>query len=144
MKAFVQIVKDAKVIIDHKINGQIDYGLTVYFGVEDSDTLQDVERFAAKLLKLRIFDDENGKINRSVLDENGKIMVISNFTLMADLSQNRPSFFKAGKPEHAKKLYEHLITTLQKSIVVAHGEFGANMQIEQTVLGPMNIPVYFS
>lgn len=141
MRAVVQIVKNASVIVNNQTVGQIDYGLTVYFGVEQGDTIADVEKFASKLVKMRIFDDENGRINRSVIEEGGSLLVISNFTLLADLSQNRPSFFKAANPEYAKMLYNHLLTCLSQHLPVQHGEFGAHMEIVQTVIGPMNILV---
>ncbi|MFA6860271.1 MAG: D-aminoacyl-tRNA deacylase [Clostridia bacterium] len=137
MKAVVQIVRDSCVKVSGKIVGQIDFGLLVLFGVEDQDTLESVEKLADKIVKMRIFKDENDKINKNVTAVGGKVLVVSNFTLLADCTSNRPSFCHAGNPEHAKKLWEHLVNCINKNVHCEKGEFGADMLVSQTLLGPM-------
>lgn len=141
MKAVVQRVKDACVSVDGNICGKIDCGLLIYLGVNDSDDEIICMKMADKISKLRVFRDENDKMNKSVSDINGQIMVISQFTLFADLKQgNRPYFGNAGNPEKAQKLYELFIENLRSlGYTVACGQFGAHMHVVYENDGPVTI-----
>ena len=141
MKAVVQRVSYADVRIDGQIVGSCQAGLMVLLGVAADDTQEDAALMAQKLVKLRIFCDENGKMNRSVSDIGGEILVVSNFTLLADTSHgNRPSFTGAGDPEHAKQLYETVLLTLRAlGIPTQSGQFGADMQLRIDNDGPVTI-----
>lgn len=142
MKAVVQRVKDAKVVIDNMTHAEIDFGLLIYLGIEDTDTLEDAYKYSNKIAKLRIFEDENGKMNKALKQVNGKILVISQFTLYGDVKRgNRPSFIKAARPEHAVLIYEAFINNLSKNFIVKSGVFGADMEIISTNLGPVTIIV---
>lgn len=142
MKAVIQRVKKASVCVDGAIIGQIDAGLLVLLGVCDSDTEEDTETLAKKVAALRIFCDEDDKMNLSVRDIGGGVLVISNFTLCADIKKgNRPSFTLAKAPEEANKEYEHFCELLKVSGVerVEKGSFGADMQVELINDGPVTI-----
>lgn len=141
MKAIVQRVKKSSVKVDGKIIAQISFGLNILLGVGINDTEQDAINLADKILKLRIFEDESGKMNLSILDIQGSILVISQFTLYADTSKgNRPSFIKAALPEKAEKLYHLFIEKLNESgLNIANGVFGAKMEIEIINDGPVTI-----
>lgn len=141
MRAVVQRVVNAKVSVDSEIKGAIDRGLLIYLGVTDSDDEIVCMKMADKLSKLRIFRDQNEKMNCSVADVNGKIMVISQFTLFADLHQgNRPYFGNAGNPEHALKIYNLFVDNLKSlGYEVACGVFGAHMHVEYENDGPVTI-----
>lgn len=142
MKAVVQRVKDAKVVIDNMTHAEIDFGLLIYLGIEDTDTLEDAYKYSNKIAKLRIFEDENGKMNKALKQVNGKILVISQFTLYGDVKRgNRPSFIKAARPEHAVLIYEAFINNLSENFIVKSGVFGADMKIISTNLGPVTIIV---
>ena len=141
MKTVIQRVTNANVVVDDKVVGEIKKGLVVLLGVCDEDTYETVERIVKKIINLRIFTDENDKMNLSLKDIGGEILVISQFTLYADCRKgNRPSFTDAGKPEHANKLYEYFIEKVKKyEIGVQHGIFGAHMEVSLTNDGPVTI-----
>lgn len=141
MKAVVQRVNGATLSVDGKVVSQIGLGLVAYFCVEKGDADNLCEVFAKKLAKLRIFADQNGKMNLSVADVGGEILLVSQFTLAADLSQgNRPSFFNAELPEKANVTYLRTAELLrQQGIPVKTGVFGADMTIDQQNAGPVTI-----
>ncbi len=142
MKAVIQRVKYASVKVDGEIIGAIDNGFLVLLGVSETDTKEDAEILARKTASLRIFQDDDGKMNKSLLDLSYGALVISQFTLLADTKKgNRPSFIHAAKPELAIPLYELFVDELKKNGVteVAHGEFGADMKVELLNDGPVTI-----
>lgn len=141
MKAVIQRVSKASVVVDRKEVGKIDQGFVVLLGVSNEDTEDKVEKMLNKIIKLRVFSDENGKMNLSLNQVNGELLVISQFTLFADCSSgNRPSFSNAGKPEIANKLYENFIEkAIQSGIKTKHGIFGADMSVSLTNDGPVTI-----
>ncbi len=142
MKAVVQRVTASSVSVDGEIVGKIDKGLNVLLGVEEDDTEKDAEMLAAKIAKMRIFEDENEKMNLSVLDVDGSVLVISQFTLCADIKKgNRPSFILAAKPDKATALYEYFSSQLKENGVkkVENGVFGADMAVEISNDGPVTI-----
>ena len=138
MKIVVQRVSDASVEIDEKKYSEIGKGLLVLFGVEKGDTLDSAEWLAEKLLKLRIFEDENEKMNLSVQDVGGEILVVSQFTLAGSCKKGtRPSFDNAELPEKANKMYENFCEMLSRNIPVKTGVFGAMMKVSLTNDGPV-------
>lgn len=142
MKAVVQRVTASSVSVDGEIVGKIDKGLNVLLGVEEDDTEKDAEVLAAKIAKMRIFEDENEKMNLSVLDVDGSVLVISQFTLCADIKKgNRPSFILAAKPDKATALYGYFSSQLKENGVkkVENGVFGADMAVEISNDGPVTI-----
>lgn len=141
MKAVIQRVSGAHVDIGGETVGACGKGYMILLGVGQGDTREDAELLAAKIVKLRIFEDEAGKMNRSLLDIGGEILVISQFTLLADYRKgNRPDFFGAAAPDVAKALYEEFIALLREQVAhVAHGEFGADMQVSLCNDGPVTI-----
>ena len=142
MRAVVQRVTNADVKIDGRVNGKIDNGLLVLLGVGNGDTEEDMKYIADKIIKLRIFSDENDKMNKSVLDIGGEVLVVSQFTLCADVKKgNRPSFDNSAKPDEAKALYEYFCSELLKNGVknVETGVFGAHMQVSLVNNGPVTI-----
>lgn len=141
MKAVIQRVKNASVTVEGKITGKIDYGLLIYLGVSNSDDEITCMKMADKISKLRIFTDENGKMNKSVSDVNGQILVVSQFTLFADLHQgNRPYFGNAGSPEFADKLYNVFMQDLRSlGYKVESGQFAAKMHVVYENEGPITI-----
>lgn len=141
MRAVVQRVKDASVAVDEVQVGAIKEGLLVYLGVADSDDESVCMKIAEKISKLRIFKDENDKMNLSVGDVKGSFLVVSQFTLYANIRKgNRPSYDEAGKPEHANMLYEYFIKVLRdKGFFVEHGVFGAHMHVCYENDGPVTI-----
>ena len=143
MIALIQRVLQARVDIGGQSVGAIDQGLLVLLCAERGDDAAVGERLLAKLLKLRIFADEAGKMNRSVQDVNGGLLIVSQFTLAADVwSGNRPSFGAAAAPELGRSLYEQFIARARAlHPVVATGEFGADMQVQLVNDGPVTIPV---
>lgn len=145
MRLVIQRVKNAKVTTEEKIAGQIGKGLFVLLGVGQGDRSEYVDILADKLVKMRLMADDEGKINLSVADIGGEILVVSQFTLFADVSKgNRPSFVKAAKPELAKELYEHFVRRLEeKGVKVATGSFGDYMQIQSTADGPVTITLEY-
>lgn len=141
MRLVIQRVKEARVVIDERISGEIKQGLLVFLGVGEGDTKEMVDKYVDKLLKLRIFADEAGKTNLSVQDVEGQILVVSQFTLYADCKKgNRPSFVKAASPDLAEELYEYFKKRVIECYgVVESGEFGADMKVELVNDGPFTI-----
>ncbi|MGN0612315.1 MAG: D-aminoacyl-tRNA deacylase [Porcipelethomonas sp.] len=141
MKAVVQRVTHASVKVDGRITGEIHNGLLVLLGVGQNDCEADAERLAEKIAKLRIFSDENDKINLSVNDTGGSLLVVSQFTLYADCRKgNRPNFMNAGKPDKAERLYEYFSEYCKKLVpVVEKGIFGADMKVELLNDGPFTV-----
>lgn len=141
MKAVVQRVTHASVKVDGEIKGQIGQGFLILLGVGQNDTEEDADRLVNKIVKLRIFSDENDKINLSLADVGGSLLVISQFTLYADCRKgNRPNFIQAGKPDEAEKLYEYFVTQCKKQVpVVEKGVFGADMKVELLNDGPFTV-----
>lgn len=142
MKAVIQRVKYSDVVVDGTAIGEIGQGLMILLGVEEGDTRQEADKLIKKIPVLRIFEDDNGKMNLSCLDIDGEILVISQFTLCADCSHGRrPSFIKSASPDAANELYEYFVDELKKSGVkkVATGEFGADMKVSLLNDGPVTI-----
>lgn len=141
MRAVIQRVKKASVQIGGKLSGQINAGLLVLFAVHQDDKEETAAKLAEKIINLRIFSDQEGKMNLSLKDINGEILVVSQFTLYGDSKKgNRPSFIKSAKPEKAKPMYEKFINYFkQQGIRTATGEFGAFMEIGLINDGPVTI-----
>lgn len=141
MKAVVQRVTHASVKVDGEIKCQIGQGFLILLGVGQNDTEEDADRLVNKIVKLRIFSDENDKINLSLADVGGSLLVISQFTLYADCRKgNRPNFIQAGKPDEAKRLYEYFVSQCKKQVpVVEKGVFGADMKVELLNDGPFTV-----
>jgi len=142
MRLVIQRVTRASVSIDDKVKSEINKGLMVLVGFEPADTDDDISWMTKKLVNLRIFDDENGVMNKSVLDVGGDVLLISQFTLHARTKKgNRPSYIDAAPPETAIPLYEKFITNLEDALGkgIGTGEFGANMQVELVNDGPVTI-----
>ncbi len=141
MRGVVQRVKRAKVSVDDKAIGQIDHGIMLLLGVEEDDEEKDLEYLCDKVVNLRIFEDEEGKMNKSVLDVQGSLLVVSQFTLLGDARKGRrPSFIQAARPEKAVPMYEKFIDNMVKSgLKTQTGEFGADMQVELVNDGPVTI-----
>jgi D-tyrosyl-tRNA(Tyr) deacylase len=143
MMALLQRVSQASVRVDGEVIGQIDHGLLVLLCAEKGDTEAVADKLLAKLLKLRIFGDDAGKMNRSVQDVGGGLLLVSQFTLAADVaSGNRPSFTQAAAPEDGRRLYEHFVAQAQKAHpVVQTGRFAADMKVALVNDGPVTIPL---
>ena len=141
MRAVVQRVSRARVTVDGSVTGEIGDGLMILLGVGRDDTSMVAVRMAEKIANLRIFEDDQRKMNRSLLDVNGSALVVSQFTLYGEArGQRRPSFVAAASPEHAKKLYEEFSEALRSlGITVATGVFGAMMSVELVNEGPVTI-----
>lgn len=141
MRLVIQRVKEAKVSVTEKIVGKINEGFFILMGVTEGDSKEDAEKLAEKVSKLRIMADENGKMNLSIKEVDGEVLVVSQFTLYADTRKgNRPSFIKASVPGLAKDIYEHFVTHLkEKGVKVETGEFGAYMKIDTELDGPVTI-----
>ena len=141
MKIVLQRVKNASVSVDGDIIGEIGKGYLVLLGVSNTDTTKIADKVAEKIFKLRIFEDENGKTNLSASDVDGEILIVSQFTLYADCKKgNRPSFTNAGTPDLANELYEYFIEICKpKFSKVAHGKFGADMQVSLVNDGPFTV-----
>ena len=141
MRIVVQRVKYASVTIDCKVNGEINNGFLVLLGIKSTDSKQDVDYLVKKVINLRIFTDENDKMNLSLKDTNGKLLIISQFTLYGDCKDgNRPSFIEAAKPDVAIPLYEYFVSECKKQIpIVETGVFGADMKVELLNDGPVTI-----
>ena len=140
MKAVVTRVKRASVTIDGHINGQIGTGFLVLLGVGPNDTEETAVKLAEKICNLRVFEDENGKMNRNLEQVGGSLLVVSQFTLSADTSSRRPGFSGAAKPDLAIPLYERFMARCrERGFAVEHGEFGADMQVESLNDGPVTI-----
>lgn len=143
MKAILQRVSKAQVEVENNIAGKIENGFLVLLGVENGDTQKDAEVLADKISGLRIFTDENDKMNLSLSDVSGSVLVISNFTLCADCSHGRrPNFMAAARPDTAEPLYEYFCQKiLDNSIPVQKGVFGADMQVSLINDGPVTIEI---
>ena len=141
MKFVIQRVKNAQVDVNNKTIGKIDNGFLVLIGKTHTDTKEIADYLVKKLVNLRIFEDENGKMNLSLKDINGSLLLVSQFTLYADCSGgNRPSFIDAAKPEIANELYEYIISECKKKIdKVETGIFGADMKVSLLNNGPVTI-----
>ena len=142
MRALLQRVSRASVTIDEKISGQIGQGLLILLGIEDGDTHDDIDWLCGKISRLRIFSDEEGKMNHSVTDVDGDLLVVSQFTLYGSTKKgNRPSFIRSAKPDVAVPLYKHFVKRLSFVALrpVETGEFGADMQVELINDGPVTI-----
>ena len=141
MRIIIQRVSHASVTVDEKIIGKIGKGFLIFLGVSHTDTKEVAEKFAEKISKLRIFDDENGKTNLSIKDVDGEALIVSQFTLYADVRKgNRPSFTDAGSPDKAENLYEYFIELIKsKGINTASGSFGADMKVDILNDGPFTV-----
>ena len=141
MRAVIQRVSSASVVSDGVLTGKIEQGLMILLGVAKGDEELDAELLATKISKLRIFSDENDKMNKSVKDVCGGALVVSNFTLSANYAHgNRPEYFGAEAPERANALYEYFVSLLRKEVsVVETGIFGAHMDISMVANGPITI-----
>jgi D-aminoacyl-tRNA deacylase len=142
MRVVIQRVATASVTVEGQITGAIERGLLVLMGIEDADSREDLEWLSGKMVNLRIFDDENGVMNKSVLDIGGGILLVSQFTLHASTKKgNRPSYIKASKPEIAIPLYEAMIVQLTKDLgkPIGTGIFGADMKVQLLNDGPVTI-----
>jgi D-tyrosyl-tRNA(Tyr) deacylase len=144
MKVVLQRVSQCAVTVNNTVIGQIKQGILVLLGIEDADTTDDIEWLCNKIVQLRIFDDENKVMNKSVAEVNGEILVVSQFTLMASTKKgNRPSYIKASKPEIAIPIYNIFLQKLQLIFVgkIATGAFGADMQVNLCNDGPVTIVI---
>lgn len=142
MRAVIQRVTEASVKVDGKVTGAIKEGLLILVGIEDSDTQEDIEWLTKKIVGLRIFNDENGVMNLSVMDIGGGLLAVSQFTLMASTKKgNRPSYIRASKGDYAEPMYEKFCQALQKESgkKVEKGIFGADMKVSLLNNGPTTI-----
>ena len=140
MRAVVTRVREASVTIEGRVNGAIGQGFLVLLGVGPGDTEAVCDKLAEKICNLRVFEDENGRMNRSLEQVGGAILVVSQFTLYADTSSRRPGFAGAAKPELAIPLYERFLERCrERGFPVRHGEFGADMQVASVNDGPVTI-----
>ena len=141
MRTVVQRVSSASVTVDGNVIGKINKGFLVLLGIKSTDTKQDVDYMVKKVINLRIFRDENDKMNLSLKDVNGELLIVSQFTLYANCKEgNRPSFVEAAKPDIAIPLYEYFVSECRKKInLVQTGEFGADMKVELLNDGPVTI-----
>ncbi len=145
MKGLIQRVKNASVTIDGQLYSEIKQGILILLGVEKGDSEENADKLADKLSKLRIFEDENEKMNLSIQDINGEILVVSQFTLAGDCKKGtRPSFDKAELPQRANELYEYFVEQIKlKNIPVKTGVFGAMMEVELINDGPVTFMLEF-
>lgn len=144
MRAVIQRVSRARVVVNGQVKGTIQKGLLVLVGMEEADTAEDLEWLSGKITRLRIFNDAAGLMNRSVQDENGDVLVVSQFTLFASSKKgNRPSFTRSARPELAIPLYEQFLVRLAQDLgrPVQTGEFGAHMEVELLNDGPVTITI---
>lgn len=139
MKLIVQRVSKASVEVDEKIIGKIDKGLMVLVGFGLNDSIKEVDFLSSKLLKLRIFEDDEDRMNRSVLDINGELLLVPQFTLYASTKKNRPSFHRALSPDEATKLFDYFCEKCSEHVHVEKGEFGAHMNVSLLNNGPVTI-----
>ena len=141
MRAVVQRVKKSRVIVEGRLVGEINKGFNVLLGISKDDTIEDLKYIKDKIINLRVFEDENDKMNLSLLDIKGDILAISQFTLYGDCRKGRrPSFSTAARPEHATPLYEEFIERVKaEGIKVGTGQFGAHMMVDLTNDGPVTI-----
>lgn len=144
MRALIQRVKHADVVIDGRVNGEIGQGLLVLLGVHSTDNQEDIDWLVKKVSQLRVFDDENGVMNRSVMDIDGEVLVVSQFTLYASTKKgNRPSYINAAGPDIAVPLYEKFVANLSAALEkpVPTGQFGADMKVSLLNDGPVTIMI---
>lgn len=144
MRVVIQRVKEASVRVNNALIGKIDTGLLVFVGIETADSEEDIQWLSHKIINLRIFNDDDGVMNKSVLDIGGSILLISQFTLHAATQKgNRPSYSKAARPEIAIPVYEKMITVLNSLLPkpIATGSFGADMQVSLVNDGPVTIMI---
>jgi D-aminoacyl-tRNA deacylase len=142
MRAVIQRVSEASVTIDHEVKSSIRRGLLILLGIEEADKQEDIDWLSSKIARLRIFNDENGVMNLSVVETGGEILVVSQFTLHASTKKgNRPSYIGAAKPDIAVPLYEQFVKQLkiESGLTVMTGEFGAMMEIKLINDGPVTI-----
>ena len=141
MRAVLQRVSEASVVVDGRVTGSIDTGLCVLLGIAQGDTVADAEWLAAKAVELRIFEDEQGKMNRSLLDVGGELLAVSQFTLLGDAQKGRrPAFTGASRPEEAQPLYDKFCTLCrERGVRVAEGVFRATMQLRVVNEGPVTL-----
>ena len=141
MRAVVQRVRDASVSVDGEVVGRVGAGVVVLLGVAAEDTTSEADRLVGKVARLRIFENDDGRLDRSLLDLSGEALVVSQFTLIADTRKgNRPSFAGAAAPELAKRLYEEFCSALESlGVQVARGVFGARMEVSLVNDGPVTI-----
>ncbi len=141
MKAVLQIVNNAAVYSDGVLSGRIGKGLYILLGVADGDTEQDAVALCEKISKLRIFADDNGKMNLSIIDIDGEVMVVSNFTLLANYKHgNRPDYFSGASPNEADRLYKYFKQLMSQKVKnLQSGVFGADMRTEMSTNGPVTI-----
>lgn len=142
MRAVIQRVAKANVTVDKEITGQISNGLMVLLGIEDADTDEDIQWLSSKIVNLRIFNDENGVMNKSVIETGGDVILVSQFTLHASTKKgNRPSYIRASKPDFAIPMYEKMIQQLESDLgkKIQTGIFGADMKVELLNDGPVTI-----
>lgn len=142
MRIVVQLVKQASVSVDEKVISEIEKGYLILLGIETEDTQEDINWLAGKIARLRIFSDEDGAMNKSILDVNGDVIIVSQFTLQAKTKKgNRPSFIKAARPEIASELYDKFILQLENEIgkKIQTGKFGATMDVSLINEGPVTI-----
>lgn len=142
MKVVLQRAKNASVVVNKKEVGAITFGLVLLVGIHEEDTEEELKWICDKILKMRIFDDKDGKMNLSVQDVDGEILVISQFTLYGDATKgNRPSYIEAAGPEKAEKLYEEMIRYFERNseLNIESGSFGAYMDVKLTNDGPVTI-----
>lgn len=141
MITLIQRISQAKVIIENRVIGEVKKGLLLYVGFEEGDNLEKIQWTVSKIVNLRMFSDNEGKMNKSLLDIQGEVLTIPNFTLPADLNESgrRPSFSKSAKPETAENLYYEFNEELKRqNVTIACGRFGAMMEIESVADGPVN------
>jgi D-tyrosyl-tRNA(Tyr) deacylase len=144
MRAVIQRVSQANVVIESEVKGNIGNGLMVLLAVEEADTDEDIEWLSGKIVRLRIFDDENGVMNRSVQESGGDILLVSQFTLFASTRKgNRPSYSRSARPEIAIPLYERFVKKIGQDLGkrIQTGEFGADMAVSLTNDGPVTIVI---
>jgi D-aminoacyl-tRNA deacylase len=144
MRVVIQRVSKASVTVDGTIKGKIETGLLVLLGIEDADNDEDIQWLSGKIINLRIFNDENGVMNKSVIDMMGNILLVSQFTLHASTKKgNRPSYIKASKPDFAVRMYEKMIAQLENDLgrKIQTGIFGADMKVELLNDGPVTIVI---
>jgi D-tyrosyl-tRNA(Tyr) deacylase len=141
MKFVIQRVNHASVTIDGNTVGSIGKGLMILFGASKTDTVEMLQKYTDKIVKMRIFSDENDKTNLSLLDVHGELLIVSQFTLYADIKKgNRPSFFNAGDPDHANMLYEKFVSLCKEQVdKVETGQFGEHMKVQLENDGPFTV-----
>lgn len=140
MKFLVQKVSKAEVRVDNNVIGKINKGFMILIGIHKNDTIKEADKLISKVLKLRIFEDENDKLNLNIKDIDGEILAISQFTLYGNTEKgNRPSFINAAKGDVAEPLYEYIVQELSKNIKTEKGKFGAFMEVDFINEGPVTI-----